>query len=283
MIITYKLWSGIEKRLLKEFPDKLKTYHSYNDIVNAIRSGFIKKSDPIIFLGMTQGDFDLQSVLAYGGYTLYPSPEFSSFIRQRKVYLPKLDNVTNYRLKRVFTDLYSTLPSLLRENFDYTEHAILKAGDFHASEGKWLIPPYGQLPRLKHKYHKHGFLLEEFIPNARSIRIGVAGDPRSYQSIFITEHSNSRTWLKNNNPEQELTYSYADRHNLNIPHIDCMITEVLGYAMVLRTSLLGVDFVVNDCRTGLLELNDMIGLPSGDFAFELFYSNIRRILLKGML
>ncbi|MNV82319.1 hypothetical protein D3C71_1760450 [compost metagenome] len=50
-----------------------------------------------------------------------------------------------------------------------------------------------------------------------------------------------------------------------------LISKTRQIALNYKTDLIGVDWVVGEEKTGLLEVNDMIGIPDGDFAFGLFY------------
>lgn len=275
----YRVWKDVEQQLRKEGVTDFRVLREYNDLTRLVNKGVITSDHPLIMLGFSQGERKLQRQLTEQGYALQPNPAFSDFIERHVDYLPEVDKGTAYPLTRCYTEDFREIPSLIEKNFPSDASVILKAGNLHASEGKWLIGPDRVFPRLKPKYLKLSFVVEEFVPDARSIRVGVVGEPEN-ASIFITEHINHKTWLKNNDPDEELTYSYEDRMTLGIPHIDSLIEETKQLALRYNTSLIGVDWVVSPVKTGLLELNDMIGLPEGDFALGLFTTWVKKYLIN---
>lgn len=279
MIYGYGIWKDIEKEFNKEFPkNTIRNFQQYNQIVKQYQLGVFPKDQPFVFLRFSKGDRALLDRLQEEGYNLFPNPGFSRFIRERETYLPKVDQLTKYPLKRVYVQNSNVnLIPIITEHFQ-DRPIVMKVGNLHASAEKYLIDSHRHLPYLKYKMRDLPITLEEFIPNARSIRVGFIGDPSNTDNYFITEHINSKTWLKNNNPEEELTYSYSNRQELCIPHIDTLINEVQMLAISFKANLLGVDYVISEERTGLLELNDYIGLPDGDFARDLFYRELKKIV-----
>jgi hypothetical protein len=278
MIYGYGLWSEIETQLKKELPEKsLRNIQKYNRVKQLIAKEEITPKDLFFFLRFSDGDRRLQHQLSEEGYNLYPNPAFSRFIENRKHYLTEIDKQTKYPLKRVYVDqVNQSIEQLINSHFG-NQSVILKVGNLHASEGKWLIDEKRFIPHLKYKMKQMETTIEEFVPNARSIRVGIVGDANKEENYFITEHVNSKTWLKNNAPEEENTYSFQERHHLGIDNINDIIEETKEIALRYETNLIGIDWVVGSSKTGLLELNDMIGLPEGDFAFQLFYREIKRI------
>lgn len=281
MIYGYGLWRDVENQLHKDLPNvEIRNKQKYNQIRQAILKGWVSKSDLIFFLRFSEGDQRLQDQLHKEGYNLFPNPEFSKFIRNRGKYLREIDKQTKYALKRVHLDKFpNNLMEVIRENFK-DNPVVLKVGNLHASEGKYLIKNSQDIPHLKYKQRQMPITIEEFIPDARSIRIGLIGDPFDIKNYFITEHVNSKTWLKNFAPEEEVTYFYNERYDLGIDHIDKLIYETMTIAFKYNANLLGVDWVVSPTKTGLLELNDMIGLPEGDFSLYLFSREVEKVCMK---
>lgn len=275
MHFGYGIWKEIANRLTIDLPpSSLRNYQKYNQVAQSLSRDIIPKDKPFIFLRFSNGDQKLQDKLHKEGYTLFPNPEFSSFIRDRESYLSEVDKLSYYPLKRVYLPHFTNdLPTIINTHFGDAD-VVLKVGNLHASEGKYLITANRQIPYFKYDMKKQPITIEEFVPNARSIRIGLIGDALNYENYFITEHINSKTWLKNNAPEEENTYSYNERYKLGIEPIDDLIDEVRSIALLYNANLLGVDWVVSPEKAGLLELNDMIGLPEGDTAFNLFYKHI---------
>lgn len=276
MNYSYGIWKKVLSNLKTDYD--IINFNKYNQVTKNLSKNNILKDSIFIYLMFSEGDQKLQDYLHEEGYNLFPYTEFSKFIRNREVYLPEIDLMTKYSLKRVHLDNISS--NILKEiNTHFGDlPVVLKVGNLHASEGKWLINKDRILPALKYKMRKLPVTIEEFIPNARSIRIGLIGDANNFDNYFITEHVNSKTWLKNYNPEEEITYSYSDRYKLGIENIDDLISEVQSMALKYNANLLGSDWVINKERIGLLELNDMIGLPEGDFSLNLFTKGIEKIL-----
>lgn len=275
----YGIWSEVFKEIVKNPELNIKAnYQKYNQIKKHTQQGVVSKSDKLVFLRFSKGDQKLQDELYEKGFNLFPNQPFSKFIRLREEYLPIIDKQTNFPLKRVFVKEFSSeIYRIIQEEFD-NKPVIIKIGNFHASEAKWLLNTGQQLPYIKYDLRKLPVLIEEFVPDARSIRIGLIGDYNDFNNYFITEHINDKTWLKNNAPEDELTYSYNERYNLGIDNIDELFQEVKIFAETYGANLLGIDWVISENKTGLLELNDMIGLPEGEFAKSLFIRELSNYL-----
>lgn len=273
----YGIWKAVHTELSKTTDINVRNFQKYNQIKQAYLKGTLKKETPLIFLRFSDGDHKLQNELSDQGYTLFPEPSFSNFVRNREDYLPVIDTLTQYPLKRIYLDQFDgCIYDVITENFGGSP-VVIKVGNLHASEAKWLVTKQTDLPYLNYDLRKLPITIEEFVPDARSIRIGCIGDATDFNNYFITEHINSKTWLKNKAPEQELTYSYADRHTLGVDLIDDLISEVQEIAVKYKANLLGVDWVINANKVGLLELNDMIGLPEGEFALHLFTQSVKQL------
>lgn len=280
MIYGYGLWDKIAMRLQVDLPLRsLRNIQKYNKLKQLIAQKEITPSNLFFFLRFSEGDRKLQSHLAEGDFKLYPNPEFSKFIEVRENYLPQIDEWTKFPLKRVYGSKENMSIKGLAEKHFKNQKFVLKLGNLHTSKGKWLIDESRFYPYMKYKMMKMETLLEEYVSNARSIRVGIIGDANNEENYYLTEHINNSTWLKNNAPEEENTYSYDDRYKLGVSTIDDMISETREIATRYGSSILGVDWVINSEKTGLLEVNDMIGMPDGEFAFNLFYREIRRICM----
>lgn len=280
MIYGYGMWDKIVQRLLVDLPlNSIRNIQKYNKVKQLLAKDFIQPTELFFFLRFSEGDRKLQKELADKGFHLYPNPNFSFFIEKREEYLPKIDEWSQFPLKRIYTTNH--VPTIKREIEKHfgSQPVVMKVGNLHASEEKYLISENRIIPvsKSKYKYKPMEVTIEEYVPNARSIRIGIVGNPNQEENIYITEHINSKTWLKNNAPEEENTYSYQERKKLNISHIDELIEETKEMATRYQTNLIGVDWVISEEKTGILELNDMIGMPDGEFAFELFYREIKRV------
>lgn len=279
MVYGYGVWSKIAMRLNVDLAsDTLRNLQKYNQVKQKLSNGTLNADNMLFFLRFSEGDQRLQDDLANKGYNLFPNPKFSKAIRNREVYMQDVDKLTKYPLKRLYLEnLNGNALDKINEAFG-SDTVVLKVGNLHASEGKWLLDEGRYLPHLNHKMRKLPVTVEEFIPDARSIRIGFIGDATDFNNYFITEHINSKTWLKNNAPEEELTYSHSERYTLGIGNIDELFDEVKVIALKYGANLIGVDWVISENKIGLLELNDMIGLPDGDYAFELFLRGVKTIL-----
>lgn len=154
---------------------------------------------------------------------------------------------------------------------------VLKVGNYHCGENKFLLNAGQKMPFLKYKLRNDEVLFEEFVPNARSIRIGFVGNPRDNKNLFISEHVNSKraamdistSWIKNIDPI-ETSYLHEDRHLLHIKEIDELIEESRRIAIYYNTDLIGIDWAISDDKIGILELNDMIGIPYDERVVSMF-------------
>lgn len=180
--------------------------------------------------------------------------------------------------KRTFSILnrYNIFP-LKRSFYDNVkevsikEKMVLKIGNEHQGKGKYIVNNLKELintlkknKKILKKYH-NVFMLEEFINNARSIRIIKMED-----EIFIVEQINNH-WLKNvivDDSFSEVVWSYSERKDSKIKNIDDIIKKTEFISSVIKSDYVGVDFVVTDDRVGLLEVNDMIGIPDDERVFN---------------
>ncbi len=273
MIYGYILWDKVFQHIRKLLPEKsIRNINDHNYIQRAAT-----EEDFIFLLKLGKGAQKLQEEFQAKGYKLYPNPAFSNFLRNRSRYLEEVDTITNYALKRIgFNSIYEVnkVPNI-------SDRVVMKIGDYHCGENKWLVEARDKVPYIKHKLRQEPVLFEEFVPNSRSIRIGIVGDPTKEESYFITEHTNSEyakhnahtSWIKNISPV-ETTYLYHEKNNLLIPEIDNLINETKEFATRYNTDLIGVDWIVSENKIGLLELNDMIGIPDDERVLQMFHKHV---------
>lgn len=273
MIYGYILWEKVFKHIRKQLPEKsIRNINDHNYIQRAAT-----EVDFIFLLKLGKGAQKLQEEFQIKGYNLYPNPVFSNFLRNRSRYLEEVDTITNYALNRIgFNSIYEVnkVPNI-------SDRVVMKIGDYHCGENKWLLGADDKVPYIKHKLRQEPVLFEEFVPNARSIRIGIVGDPNKEESYFITEHTNSEyakqnahtSWIKNISPI-ETTYLYHEKENLRISEIDNLINETKKFATRYNTDLIGVDWLVSENKIGLLELNDMIGIPDDERVLQMFQKHV---------
>lgn len=279
MIYGYILWESVFDYVKKKLPEKLiRNIKDHNYIQRAAT-----EKDLIFLLKLGKGAQKLQEEFQTKGYNLYPNPVFSNFLRNRSRYLEEVDTITNYALNRIgFNAIYEVnkVPNI-------SNRVVMKIGDYHCGENKWLLGAGDKVPYIKHKLRQEPVLFEEFLSNARSIRIGIVGNPNKEESYFITEHTNSEyakqnthtSWIKNISPI-ETTYLYHQKNNLLIPEIDNLINETREFAIRYNTDLIGVDWVVSTDKIGLLELNDMIGIPDDERVLRMFQEHILNLCYK---
>jgi len=279
MIYGYILWERVFEYVKKHLPEKsIRNIKDHNYIQRAAT-----EEDLIFLLKFGKGAQKLQEEFQYKGYNLYPNPVFSNFLRNRSRYLEEVDTITNYALKRIgFNSIYEVnmVPNI-------SDRLVMKIGDYHCGENKWLLGAGEKVPYIKHKLRQEPVLFEEFVPNARSIRIGIVGNPNKEESYFITEHTNSEyakqnahtSWIKNISPN-ETTYLYHEKGNLHISEIDNLINETKEFAIRYNTDLIGIDWVVSGDKIGLLELNDMIGIPDDERVLRVFQEHVFNLCIK---
>ncbi|PDZ94831.1 hypothetical protein CON36_31665 [Bacillus cereus] len=276
MIYGYTLWSNVFTHIMKELPhNSIKNISDFNRIKRDAT-----KDDFIFFLALGRGAHKLHQEFHEKNFNLYPNPDFSLFIASRIEHLKEVDKITRFPLKRQgydsLTDV-SFVPNL-------SEQVVMKVGNFHCGENKWLLKAGTKVPVLKYKLRNEPVLFEEFVPNGRSIRIGIVGDPNKEENFFISEHKNSEyakynpstSWIKNIAPIEK-TYLYHERAMLNIPEIDELIEETRNIAIRYNSDLIGIDWVISEEKIGLLELNDMIGIPDDERVLDMFRNHTLQI------
>ncbi|MHC8520826.1 hypothetical protein ACPJHQ_05365 [Rossellomorea sp. H39__3] len=283
MIYGYGLWYDIESQLYTDYPNQYNFISSYKQLKALVNRKEVTQRDVIFFLRSSKSDLDFQEKLSQSGYSLFPNPLVSKAIKHKDRYLPELDGWTRYPLKRRYADnIKSVTRAFIDEAFG-DNPVVLKVCNLHASEGKWLLDKNREIPRVPYRMRKLPVTVEEFVPDARSIRVGIVGHTDSFDQIFITEHVNTSTWLKNDEPEEENTYRYNERRRLGIPHLEEMVEESIKIAKSYKTDLLGVDWVVGETKTGLVEVNDMISIPSGRGVHNLVYQAVKAHIDKTIL
>lgn len=262
MIYTYGFYKDIFLHLLANLPkDSIQKIGQLTKLNKVINEG-----DLVLFFNWGEGArrFQQRMIDAYGdNIVTFPNFTRSLMLDDRIWMCQAIGAVTDYPLKRVYikgntVDLKDySVPNI-------ADKVVVKIGNEHQGEGKYLKVP-GDLVRTK-----QSVVFEEFVPNARSIRIMTLDGTKD--TLFIVEHVNSKfaklnsetSWIKNIDPV-ETVYSYEERYNLGIKEIDNMIREVLKYYVgSFNTPYIGVDFVVGEEKIGLLEVNDMIGLPDDE-------------------
>lgn len=279
MIYGYTFWSKVYHHLMKELPlGAIRNVTDYNKMKK-----LPNKHDLIFFLRFGKGDTKLLKHFYDEGYNLFPNPETALFISDRIGHLKEIDSFTRFPLKRRSYENISKVETIS----DFGKNVVMKVGNYHCGENKCLIDIGTNFPYLKYKLRKEPVLLEEFVPNSRSIRVGIVGKANDTNNIYITEHINSEqakinvstSWIKNINPI-ETNYLYDERYDLNIKNIDDIIKETRMISEKYNSDLLGVDWVVSDKKTGILELNDMIGIPDDERVEMMFKKFIEEVCIN---
>jgi len=236
----------------------------YNSFRSTSKAGTldknVKSGDLVIFFNYKHTK--LYDSLIKRGAILFPSNEISYFIRNRAKQLKTLDNITKFPLDRIYINNYSGIPLLNKE------YPILKVGNNHQGIGKYRYP---NSPR--NVVYDVPIVYEEFVENHRGIRILIIEE-----DIFIIEQIND-IWIKNDNPSNEITYHWNTQKDECIKWLSCsneLVMDALKITSMINSSLLGVDYAVGDKKIGLLEINDMVGIPDNKLAVNCY----NKLLLK---
>lgn len=229
----------------------------------------LKEGDSIILFNWGASGRNLQRWVLdnFKDVHTYPDFELSLRLGSRGAHLEELQQITQYNLKRehyknATGDLIEyTVPAL-----DNSGKAVVKFGDNHQGTSKYLKHTNTRIRS------REDFVIEEFVPDARSIRILLMTG--ADDDTFIVEHidnpesiqDNTETWIKNIDPLEKV-YTYSERYDTNIEHIDAIITDARKIMSYYNTTYVGIDYVVGE-KTGLLEINDMIGLPDDERVYD---------------
>lgn len=247
---------GSETEILKYLRKNLPS-NSIMSIAKSVKlEKFAKKGDMVIFYGWGKGHIKCKKVLIERDVKILPDGKLSLWLGDKVKQAQYIDTITKFPLKRMYienesNDLNSYKTPSVGENFQI----VVKIGNSHQGLNKYL-------KRENHEViTRENIIFEEYIENARSIRILMIEN-----DVYIVEHEGIG-WIKNTNP-QEYTYNYSDRHKLNIKNIDKIIEDAKFIKENLKMDYCGLDYVIGENKTGLLEINDMIGLPDNDEVYN---------------
>lgn len=210
---------------------------------------FAVKDDMVIFYGWSNGDIKCKKALLNKGVKVFPDGELSLWLGDKVTQMKYIDKITMFPLDRNY---------IVNESGDLITHktpqvgndsnVVVKIGNSHQGLNKYL---------KKENYivrTRENVIFEEYLKDSRSIRILMIED-----TTYIVEHKDDG-WIKNTNPE-EIVYSFDNRHDMEIANIDEIIQDARTIQKDLNMDYCGLDYVVGKDKTGLLEINDMIGLP----------------------
>jgi len=256
MIWYYDLEPYTKNYLMTHLPNgSFKSTHDPSSLNSKVVAG-----DFVIFFNYKHSK--LYDSMAERGAILFPNKYITHKLRNRATQLKELDSITKFPLKREYIDAFTGIPKPNKEL------PIMKTGDNHQGIGKYKYPG---APRkmLRHE----SVVYEEFVENHRGIRVLIISD-----DIFLIEQVNPDTWIKNDHPVDEITYHWNTQKEETLKWLPCA-NELVHDALILQIHvagpLLGVDYAVGD-KIGLLEVNDMVGIPDNDFAMDCF----NKLLLK---
>lgn len=211
-----------------------------------------KKDDMVIFYGWGNGDRKTQRVLLDRGVKVVLDGETSLKLGNKVCQLKAVDAITSFPLERVYIENNT---KELREyrvpKLNNSELIVLKIGNSHQGRDKYLKRP-NALVRTK-----ENVIYEEYVGNSRSIRVLIIKD-----AVWVVEHK-AEEWIKNTNPVEEV-YEYDEISTMGIEHIEDIIEDARALKIAFNMDYVGVDYVVNNEKIGVLEVNDMIGLPEND-------------------
>lgn len=254
MIYSYHVERFIYYELLKFLPSG-----TLRDISNKERmKKLVTNDDLLLFFHFTRDARDLQRYFNEQGIRMFPDISVSLFIEDRIQQLEKLKPITRFNLDRKASinetghRIQHIVPQMT------SDRVVVKIGNYHQGKNK-LLKRAGSVV-----FEKENVLFEQYVDNSRSIRILMITDQP--EDIFIVEHINSdyinpgEAWLKNISPVEKV-YSLSEAESIGIKNINDILDDALTIKKFLNHDYLGIDYVVSDTVTGLLEVNDMIGLP----------------------
>lgn len=252
MIYDFGSESDVIKYLKKNLPS-----NSIMSISKSVKlAKFAKKGDLVIFYGWGNGHIKCKKELIERGIKILPDGELSLWLGNKVKQAKYIDTITQFPLERVYIENeMDSLSSYKTPSFGESLNTVVKIGNSHQGLNKYLKKENATI------ITKDNVIFEEFIEDARSIRILMIDN-----DVYITEHK-AIGWIKNDNPE-EFTYTYSNRYEMNIDNIDKIIRDAQTIRKDLNMDYCGLDYVIGKNKTGLLEINDMIGLPDNDEVYK---------------
>jgi hypothetical protein len=199
---------------------------------------------------------------------MFPNFKSTNLIRDRIAQLGKYSlSVLNidtslkrfvYNSKHIYPECY------IQENIP-SDKIVLKLANSHQGINKFLVYNsfQGIKPLLSNNQVKTilgeypYILIEEYIENARSIRVIVIKD-----KTFIIEHINDSNWIKN--VQIDNTFKEIVNPELNDNIKIELLKNATDTTKYFDCDFCGIDFLITDNRIAFLEINDMIGLPDND-------------------
>lgn len=257
MIWYYDLEPYTKNYLMTHLPhDSFRCTHDPSSLNSKVNDG-----DLVIFFNYKHSK--LYDSMVDRGAMMFPSENITHRLRNRATQLKELDTITKFPLKREYIEAFTGIPK------PNPELPIMKTGDNHQGIGKYKFP---HAPRKM--LRNESVVYEEFVENHRGIRVLIIDD-----DVFLIEQINPDTWIKNDRPIDEITYHWNTERDKTIEWLPCAEQLVLDAKLLqshIGGSLLGIDYAVGN-KIGLLEANDMVGIPDNKFAMECFCKLILRL------
>lgn len=117
---------------------------------------------------------------------------------------------------------------------------VIKEGNEHQGEDKYLTSD-------KYNFvYGTSYVVEPYV-EGRSVRVLIIG-----KDVFKIEHINSNNWIRNINPEEEITDAHIPRE---------VIADAQQIAKELKLGLVGIDYQIGRSQYLPLEINIMPGCP----------------------
>lgn len=177
------------------------------------------------------------------GCIVYPTPTMSEICSSRARTCKIIDDLTRFPMVREY---YPSVPKYVIEP---EGGFVYKLGDHQQGEKKYRKEDINKI----HSYYE-SYIKEEYI-EGRSIRV-----LWMLNKFYLIEHTNDH-WIKNKGNTVETVIEYNSSFD-KIIQDSKYILKKLSRCHALSPTL-GFDYVVGE-KTGLLEFNDMCGLPEDE-------------------
>lgn len=186
----------------------------------------------------------------------YPNKKALLFCGDRGQQIRYTDSHGLYPIQRNYHSLYRST----------TKHGyVYKIGNKHAGDGKLL----GDGTML---VTRESVIEEEYI-EGRSIRV-LWIHPGT---VYVIEHVNTKNWISNINPDREIVYNKNQIGSCKVlSSIVDSTTSFVEHNMIAQGIISltwGFDYIVGQ-KTGLLEINDMCGLPDSEEVSNSFVESV---------
>lgn len=262
-LIDIETDSDILSKLIVRVPKEYRTL-----ISKKAKQYIIKEAtfgDSALIFNYTPNYRNAISQMYLQGCNVIPSYDLSELCRDRIKCTKFIEDLSRCYIEREYYH------SGRNEFVKFEPGWVYKLGNCHQGINKYIHTDIGK------NLWNEDYIKERFI-EGRSFRVLLIGS-----SVFVIEHTNSNTWIKNINPDEEIIYTDP----LNQLSNDFNVSKMIDDAKYIKrhcarnglvSPTFGFDYVANNKDVCLLEMNDMCGLPNNKDIIDAYVEESCKLL-----